>query len=69
MGYQKGQYCQMAVGMLWMLLGAISDLALPLYTGFVIDGLNAKDYARIPYLCLELFIIITVRYFHVLNPL
>ena len=62
MKYQRAEMCSLVVGMVWLLLGSVSDLVVPLYIGFVIDALNREDYNVIGKLCLELLLIVLVSY-------
>ena len=46
--------------MVFLVLGSLSDLSIPLFIGWVIDAINDEDYDRIGDLCLYMIIVIVV---------
>lgn len=53
------------MGMIWLLLGSLSDLSIPFYVGRIIDAMENDDEARVKKLCAELFIIVLITGFAV----
>ena len=55
------------MGMIFLVGGSISDLAIPIFIGWVIDAINDNDYDRVGNLCLYMIIVVVVSQIN-LNP-
>ena len=60
MGYAKRECGSITLGILFLIGGSLSDLAVPLFIGRVIDLLQDGDFDGIGTLCLYMLIIIFV---------
>lgn len=48
------------LGLLFLLGGSMSDLAIPMFIGMVIDKVNKDDYDAVGELCLYMIIVVVV---------
>ena len=60
MGYGYRECCSISLGMIFLVGGILSDLALPFFIGRVIDHLEKDEIDEIETLCLYMLIIIIV---------
>lgn len=47
MGYLKDEWVDFTVGMVWLVLGCISDFVVPLYIGYVINALTERRFGDV----------------------
>ena len=60
LGYAWRECCSISLGMLFLIGGSLSDLAIPLFIGRVIDYLQKGDFDGVGELCLYMLIVIFV---------
>ena len=60
MGYAKRECCSIILGILYLLGGSISDLAIPLFIAQVIDYANEEKWDDVGTLCLYMIIVVVV---------
>ena len=60
MGYAKRECCTIVIGIFFLIGGSLSDLAIPMFIGRVVDFLKEEDYDAIGTLCLYMLIVILV---------
>ena len=60
MGYAWRECCSITLGMIFLIGGSLSDLAIPLFIGRVIDLLKKGDFDGVGELCLYMLIVIFV---------
>ena len=60
LGYAGRECCSIVMGMIFLVGGSISDLAIPIFIGWVIDAINDNDYDQVGNLCLYMIIVIVV---------
>ena len=60
MGYAKRECCSIILGIVFLIGGSLSDLAVPYFIGKVIDLLEKGDYGTIGDYCLYMLAIIIV---------
>ena len=60
LGYAWRECCSISLGMIFLIGGSLSDLAIPLFIGRVIDLLQKGDFDGVGELCLYMLIVIFV---------
>ena len=60
LGYAKRECGSISLGILFLIGGSLSDLAVPLFIGRVIDYIQKGDYDAVGTLCLYMLIVILV---------
>jgi len=51
MGYQKREWKQLTIGIIFLILGSGSDFVVPLYIGWVIERIEEEKFEEISTLC------------------
>ena len=60
MSYSRRECCSIIFGMIFLVGGATSDLAVPYFIGRIIDAINKGDYDKIGDICFQFIAVIVV---------